>query len=311
MPFFSVVIPLYNKEDHISDTLKGVLAQTFDDFEVIIVNDGSTDGSREILDQFKDERIKIFDKANEGVAIARNEGIEKAVSKYIALTDADDLWSENHLEELHRSICLHPNEHVFSNAYSLKIGTEKTVEASYAIKKATDVQLIGDYFNASVIHPMIMTSSVAFTKEGFIDVERFNPKIYSGQDIDLWIRFMLKNKLVFNWAMTSCYVKTVANSLSKQNHQLQKAKLFNNYRKEEEENTSLHRYLNLNRYSLAIQAKLVDNDEVYESLIPSIDTDMLNTKQRIILSSPNSLVRLYKKMQQRLVNSGIYISSFK
>ena len=78
MPFFSVIIPLYNKEQFITNTLKSVLNQIFTDFEVIIVNDGSTDKSLEKIAEFTDHRIQIYHQDNQGVSTARNKGIELA-----------------------------------------------------------------------------------------------------------------------------------------------------------------------------------------------------------------------------------------
>ncbi|MFD2433455.1 glycosyltransferase family 2 protein [Mesonia maritima] len=102
MPFFSVVIPLFNKENHIYDTLTYILNQTFPDFEVIVVNDGSTDNSSNIVENFSDSRIRLFHQENQGASVARNFGISRAQSKYIALIDADDIWYSTHLEEFTR-----------------------------------------------------------------------------------------------------------------------------------------------------------------------------------------------------------------
>ena len=78
MPYFSVIIPLYNKESFIEKTLECVLNQTFKDFEIIIVNDGSTDNGLEKIKKFTDNRIKIFQQENQGVSVARNKGMEMA-----------------------------------------------------------------------------------------------------------------------------------------------------------------------------------------------------------------------------------------
>src|SRR5262245_2597869 len=101
MPFFSVIIPLYNKENYIRNTLKCVLEQSFTDFEIIIVNDGSTDNGLKVVKEFTDSRIVIEEQTNKGVSAARNLGIEKAAGTMIALLDADDYWFPNHLEVLH------------------------------------------------------------------------------------------------------------------------------------------------------------------------------------------------------------------
>src|SRR5690606_12962360 len=97
MAFFSIIVPLYNKEKYLKATLKSVLQQTFIDFEIIIVNDGSTDKSLEIAKSFKNERIKIYTQENQGVSAARNLGIEKSTSEYCCFLDADDVWKDNHL----------------------------------------------------------------------------------------------------------------------------------------------------------------------------------------------------------------------
>lgn len=79
---FSVVIPLYNKELSIKNTIESVLKQTFQDFEILVVNDGSTDNSAEIVEQIDDSRIRLIHQANQGVSAARNKGIEKAKFEY-------------------------------------------------------------------------------------------------------------------------------------------------------------------------------------------------------------------------------------
>lgn len=96
--YFSVVIPLYNKEKYIKDTLQSVFSQTCQDFEIIIIDDGSTDESIAIAESFKSPKIKIIRQENAGVSVARNHGAKEASGQYIALLDGDDLWGERHLE---------------------------------------------------------------------------------------------------------------------------------------------------------------------------------------------------------------------
>ena len=101
---FSVIIPLYNKELSISNTIQSVLDQTFQNFEIVIVNDGSTDNSVKEVEKFDDKRIRLIHQENQGVSAARNRGIEEAKYEWIAFLDADDLWMENHLEEMTKLI---------------------------------------------------------------------------------------------------------------------------------------------------------------------------------------------------------------
>ena len=89
---YSVVIPMYNKAEYIRYTLKSVLAQSFHDFEVIVVDDGSTDNSLKIARQTDSDKIRIIAQENQGTAVARNTGIEHASGEYIAFLDVDDEW---------------------------------------------------------------------------------------------------------------------------------------------------------------------------------------------------------------------------
>ena len=100
MAIISIIIPLFNKELFIKQTLLSVLNQTFSEFEIIIINDGSTDKSVTIINDIDDERITLYTTKNKGVSHARNYGISKANTDLIALLDADDLWEPNHLENL-------------------------------------------------------------------------------------------------------------------------------------------------------------------------------------------------------------------
>ncbi|EGP5055427.1 glycosyltransferase family 2 protein, partial [Enterococcus faecium] len=98
----SVIVPVYNRELTIERTIKSVLNQTFRNFELIIVNDGSIDGSLETVTDYakKDNRIKVFSQNNSGVSMARNKGIRKALGKYICFLDSDDTYELSFLEKM-------------------------------------------------------------------------------------------------------------------------------------------------------------------------------------------------------------------
>lgn len=103
-PFFSVVVPTYNRAQIIAKTLGSVLNQNFQDWECILVDDGSSDNTGEVVGSLQDKRIRYFSKRNEERSVARNYGIEKARGKYICFLDSDDTFYPNHLEELNRAI---------------------------------------------------------------------------------------------------------------------------------------------------------------------------------------------------------------
>lgn len=311
MPFFSVIIPLYNKEKYIKNTLKNIIKQTFKNFEIIIINDGSTDNSLKEAQLISDNRITIYTQKNSGVSNARNFGIKKARGEYIALLDADDIWNPNHLEEHYTSINQFPDGGLFCNAYGLKYFGNQKINATYNIPKIEKPHIIKDYFLASIFHPIGWTSAITFSKEDFYEIGVFNPKYTSGQDLDFLIRFALKKTVIFNPELTCYYDKTVKNSLSKENHQESKRDLFNNFKNEESNNVTLKNYLNLNRYSLAIQCKFSNNKTTFKKLYSEIDKSLLNLKQKILLELPIKSLILVKKIHLLLIKNHIYISSYK
>ena len=102
---YSVVIPLYNKEHYIASTLRSVLAQTYPDYEVIVVDDGSTDHSLQACKTVQSDKIRIVQQANQGVSAARNKGIELAAGEYICFLDADDTWHPDYLQNIGKPSC--------------------------------------------------------------------------------------------------------------------------------------------------------------------------------------------------------------
>src|SRR5690625_5076160 len=137
---FSVVIPLYNKELSIRNTLQSVLDQTFTDFEIVIVNDGSTDSSAAIVEEFTDPRIRLIHQENQGVSAARNKGIEEAKYDWIVFLDGDDLWENNHLEEFVKMIKLFPEDRVFCTSH-----TKSKLKKEYEKKIINGYEVIEDY----------------------------------------------------------------------------------------------------------------------------------------------------------------------
>jgi glycosyltransferase involved in cell wall biosynthesis len=125
----SVIIPLFNKEKTIYRTVQSVLDQTFPQFELLIIDDGSTDDSFNIISNIKDERICIYTKENSGVSDSRNFGIKKACGDYLFLLDADDLIKKECLETLYKLTVLYPNESVFCGDFET-INSNATVSSS-------------------------------------------------------------------------------------------------------------------------------------------------------------------------------------
>ena len=115
---FSIIIPLYNKANYITKTIQCVLKQTVQSFEIIIVNDSSTDNSLNIVSNIQDERITIYTKPNGGVSSARNYGIKKAKFDYIVFLDADDLWEEDFLSSINQLIQRYPQAGMYCTGFN-------------------------------------------------------------------------------------------------------------------------------------------------------------------------------------------------
>lgn len=308
MSFFSIIIPLFNKENFVENTIQSVLDQTFQDFEIIIINDGSTDKSEEKVFHFKDDRIQYISKQNEGVSTARNLGIEKATASYITFLDADDYWYPDFLSVIYEKIKQFPNQKVFSGA--IEIETKKmTFPAQYSIQKTNDYELV-NYFNASLKETVICTSCAAFHKSIFEEIGVFDPKIKSGQDTDLWIRIGLVYPVLFSWKILARYVYD-EKSLSKNNNLL-KAKLdFSKFTELEKTNSDLKYFLDLNRFSLAVKNKLASDTTQFEYYYNAIDLRNLGFKKRFLLSLPPFLLRLLIQIKLKMTNLGLGSSVFK
>lgn len=114
-PLFSVVIPAYNARKFISLTIESILRQTVQDFEIVVVNDGSTDDTLEVLQGISDSRLRVITRENGGECVARNHGLREARGKYIAFSDSDDVWLTNHLEQALGFMEAHPDIAWFSS----------------------------------------------------------------------------------------------------------------------------------------------------------------------------------------------------
>ena len=193
---FSVIIPLYNKGLYISKALASVLEQTFRDFELIVVDDGSTDDSSLVAQSVlknADVKHQLIRQENAGVSTARNNGVLAASGDYICFLDADDWWAPSFLERMDWLINEYPDAGIYgTNYYYVKNGrqricvtTAKTGYINYCRAYAEKLQ-------------MPLTSiSVAIPKDVFQGSGGFKPHLKLGEDFDLWIRIALSRKVAF------------------------------------------------------------------------------------------------------------------
>ncbi|EJO35931.1 glycosyltransferase-like protein, family 2 [Acinetobacter radioresistens WC-A-157] len=197
---FSVIIPLYNKELSIRNTILSVLNQSYQNFEIVIVNDGSTDDSIEVVNNIEDTRIRIIHQSNQGVSIARNNGIKESKYEWIAFLDGDDLWENDHLEEINKMMKIFPTEKVYVTSFEY---SDKRL--MYKHKRKESIFKIENYFKEAIRENLMWTSIVVVHKGCFDEIGFFNPILIRGEDLDLWSRLAKKYQIVKSLKITALY----------------------------------------------------------------------------------------------------------
>lgn len=209
--YFSVIIPLYNKEKSVSSTVESVLNQTYPHFELIVVNDGSTDNSLEVVQQFNDPRIRIIDKRNGGVSSARNVGIKAAKYEYLIPLDADDLWLPFALAEFVELIRNYPKAQVFATNFNITGKNLKGTEKRYYVN---DFYYSSAIFMAKWNIPLMVTGCVAFHKSCIHISGLYDEEVSHGEDIDFWMRLKDNFRIAKSELVTLIYRFNVENRAS-------------------------------------------------------------------------------------------------
>lgn len=289
-----------------------VLSQTFNDFEIIVVNDGSTDGSLAEVNSIQDGRITVFTIENQGVSNARNYGIGKAKSDLIPFLDADDLWKPNHLENLKHLYEQFPDCGVYAAAYEFQFGTKKIASLYYGVPKTEHwIGIVDDFFESSTINCIAYTSAVMIPKKVCEELGGFNSNYTSGEDTDLWIRIALKYPVAFTNSVSVIIHMTAENQITKTSIETRKHFDLEKFIEEERTNKTLKKYLDLNRFSIAIQHKIAGNHLISKDIINNIDTHNLNAKQRFLLQMNTQTLKTFIKIKDLLRKNGIGLSAFR
>ncbi|MUH01592.1 glycosyltransferase [Scytonema sp. UIC 10036] len=182
MPKVSVVIPAYNSMQYLPETLESVLQQTFTNFEVLIINDGSTDNIIQWASEIADPRVKLISQKNQGVSVARNTGIALSQGEYIAFLDADDLWQQTKLEKQAR--CLDENPEIGLVHTSMALVDAKGKPTGRVMASFAE----GEVWKELVESNKIACSSVMVRRCCLEKVGGFEPNLHFAEDWDLWIR---------------------------------------------------------------------------------------------------------------------------
>ncbi|MGB0383494.1 MAG: glycosyltransferase [Ardenticatenaceae bacterium] len=203
MPKISVIIPVYNGEQTIQETIDSVLAQTFSDFELIVINDGSTDATLEIVTSIQDPRVKLFSYPNRGLSHSRNRGLTHARSDLVAFLDADDLWTADKLEAQRNALQANPQATV---AYSW---TDFIDEFGQSLGQGIHVTKNGHVLADLLENNFIVNgSNVLIHQDALISVGGFDESFVSAEDWDLWLRLAASYQFVCVPAAQVLYRRT-------------------------------------------------------------------------------------------------------
>ncbi len=206
---FSIVIPLYNKEKQIANTIKSVQSQTFQDYEIIIVNDGSTDNSVEIVKQIDDKRIKLINQKNGGVSSARNTGIKSASFEYISFLDADDFWDKDYLETVFELIQKYPKCSVYALNFKYFFDEKfYRIPIRNGFPNNFKDGIIKNYFEiASKSDPILWSSAVTVKREAILSIDGFPFGIRAGEDLVTWAKLAAHFDIAFSIISKAYFVK--------------------------------------------------------------------------------------------------------
>ncbi|AFY65462.1 glycosyltransferase [Geitlerinema sp. PCC 7407] len=189
MPTVSVIVPAYNAAKTIVETLESLRAQTFSDFEVIVINDGSTDNTVEIVQAFGDPRMQVFSYENGGLPVARNRGIERATGEFLSFIDADDLWTPDKLAAQVQALREHPEAGV---AYSW---TQFIDEQSRFLFAWKPLYHSGDVYPQLLLENFISSgSNLLARREAIAAAGLFDPTLKSVEDWDYYLRLAAKTQ---------------------------------------------------------------------------------------------------------------------
>ena len=310
MAFFSIVIPLYNASNHIEDTLKSIFKQTFTDYEIIIINDGSNDDSETKINNLKDYRISLHTQKNQGVSVARNLGIEKSKGTLVAFLDADDYWLPNHLETLFKLYNNFPNCGIYCSRYKIKTISKQFVIPYHNGIKNSFSGIIEDYFYSNAPFRTTWTSSLAIPREVLLKFGGFTPRVTNGQDLELWTKIGIYQSVAISNKITAIYNYDTPKSLSKKNINMMKLMDFEQFKITEKENSSLKKFLDLYRIEYGLRYYIFGDTEKMNFYLKDVDQQNINSKIRFLLSLPPFSLRILFNVKNHLKKTSLYFSIY-
>lgn len=312
----SVIVPLYNKEAWIERCILSIIHQTYQNIEILIINDGSTDDSRNVVKAIHDKRIKIFDKQNGGVSTARNYGIEKAKGEYIALIDADDEWELRHLEVMLAGFKKTDNvvlvcDDLIETMDGIKENTQKrSLPFNLSLTNNNSILYfkIEDYISTLKDGYFILSASSVLIKSSIIKEHqlKFHEHLSHGEDINYWLQLYQLGDFIFSNYRGLLYHRDDKSSAMNQSHQVAQlvAKCFYNinidkYSKKEKIN--IKKFLSHEYYKKAFQNRglTLRKEELSTYIGCGVQIGRWNILPYLLIRyCPQSIFSLHKKIRK-------------
>lgn len=306
---FSVVIPLFNKEAYVLKTLKSVFKQTHTDFEIIIVNDFSTDTSLDVVTQLNDNRIRIIKHTkNLGLSATRNTGIEAAKNDYIAFLDADDCWDANFLASIVMLIKKFPNHKVFATHYRENFnGTVFIPKTKLSKKSIGDLITIPNFFKLNLGRLVLTQSCLVVHKDALSQLNNYTLSVTFAEDIDFYIRCFSKFELAYYYSPCHTVNTTILNSLTQSSTS---DKTYPDLKKYLGKSDELDAFIYFYMYCFCQRLKLENRKKDFSALRDKINLSALNLLQVILLYMPRPLYTLVNSIKRTFLSKGIQPSSY-
>lgn len=193
---FSIIMPLYNKAPYVRKAVESIIGQTYRGWDLVVVDDGSTDGSGEVVKDFDDDRIRLIRQENAGVGAARNCGVAETTAPYICFLDADDWWEPTFLEEMAGLIERHPNAGIYGTGYYIVKNHRKRVAPIGVDEGFIEGEINYCRVYAKTLCMPLTSISVCMPRTVFSEMGGFPTGIKLGEDFVLWIHTALKHKVI-------------------------------------------------------------------------------------------------------------------
>jgi len=309
---FSVIIPLYNKAAYIERAIQSVLSQTFQEFELIVVDDGSTDDSSTQLSVISQQlsvdtpeinkKVRVIQQQNQGVSTARNNGVKLAKYDYIAFLDADDSWELTYLEEMNGLIATYPNAGIYGSGYFIVKNGKKRI-APIGVEQNFDRGLINYCQVYSKTLCMPLWTGATIIPKSIFDLENgFNPRLKLGEDFDLWIRVATKYSVAFLNIPLASYnqdVELANRAIGAKLYNPQEHMLFTDYGELKNNPDFVYLYERLALYGLLPYYLKGKNKKEVKAILSQIRWDQHELKYRLYYRLlPKQLVLLYNKLMR-------------